>query len=46
MYIIFVNVAIEDLQKLLANRITPLDLPQHLILQFDNCSENKVNIVL
>jgi len=33
--------AIEDLQKLLANRLTPLDLPQHLILQFDNCSENK-----
>lgn len=38
--------AILDLQKLLANRNTPLDMPEHLILQFDNCSENKVRYII
>lgn len=38
--------AILDLQKMLANRNTPLDMPEHLILQFDNCSENKVRYIL
>jgi hypothetical protein len=47
MYLIFgVYLALLDLQQLLAahkDRLgNPLDLPRQLILQFDNCSENKV----
>lgn len=37
--------AIEDLQQLLKAESTPLDMAPHLILQFDNCAENKNKFV-
>lgn len=41
--------AILDLQELLKEHKdlsdNPLDMPRALILQFDNCAENKVNLV-
>ena len=51
-YISTVYIAILDLQKLLAKHKdktpskNPLDIPRHLILQFDNCAENKVMFVI
>ena len=43
----FVTLAILDLQQLLSEKTdkygNPLDLPRELILQFDNCPENKVS---
>lgn len=46
---VLVLLAILDLQQLLSEKIdkhgNPLDLPRELILQFDNCPENKVRFV-
>lgn len=47
-FTVFLYIAILDLQKLLAMHEdttaskNSLDIPRHLILQFDNCGENKV----
>ena len=47
-YFLSQNLAILDIEKLLAchkdDLDNPLQVPDHLILQFDNCAENKVRL--
>lgn len=45
----FYHLALLDLQQLLSEKTdkhcNPLDMPRELILQFDNCPENKVEYI-